>query len=140
MPPLPDRLRSKCRPRELQENPAHQRALSASLKFKDYPLRGGGVCVCLSISSCVSLIVKSFASCVQQLSGSNQRLPRRTSTHSNPNLVLRCVPKLFCFVLFSHTSALLGKDHLKRHEAARDGIFFDPYQAPSTGPGHTSPR
>lgn len=119
MPPLPHSLRSKCMPRELQKNPAHQRALSASLKFKDYPLREEE-CVCNN------LIVKSFASCVSndqaQTSGS-----LCTSTHSQPALhclILGCVPKLHRSVLFSHTSARLEKDHLKRNEAARARIFW----------------
>ncbi len=95
------------------------------------------MCVCLSLSlSCASLIVKSFASCIQQLSGSNQRLSRHTSTHSNPNLVPRCVPKLVSFCAVSHTRLpRWEKTTLKGMKQPRAGIFLIPISHPPLGLG-----
>lgn len=135
MPPLPDRLRSKCRPRELQENPAHQRALSASLKFKDYPLRGGGVCVCLSVYLvlCVSYCEIFCFLCSAAIRLKPAASPAHLHTlKSQPRPEVRSQAVLFCAVL---THVCWEKTTLKGMKQPETEFFLIPIRHPPLGLG-----
>ncbi len=143
MPPLPHSLRSKCILQELQKDLAHQRAVSASLKFNDYCLREE----CVSLSSmraCATLLLWNLLLPVLAAVGLKPATPRTPPhTQSQPALsclVLSCIPKLYCSAPSSLTILSgCGKTTLKGSEQPKTE-FFDPYHSPSTGPGTLLPR